>query len=626
MRKKENKRRRLPVGAEVIGDSVHFRVWAPKRKAVDVLIESTSGKSRAIENRHKLAREAGGYFAREIEGLTAGSRYRFALDGDGPFPDPASRYQPEGPHGASEVVDPDTYSWNDVDWPGIELTGQVIYEMHMGTYTREGTWQAAAAELPKLADLGVTIIEVMPVAEFGGRFGWGYDGVNLFAPTTLYGRPDDFRFFVDHAHNLGLGVILDVVYNHLGPDGNYLAEFAAEYFTDKHKCDWGAAINFDGPGSAAVREFFIANARYWISEFHLDGLRLDATQQIFDNSDPHIILELTRAVREAAGERGTIVVAENEEQDTRLLHSEAEGGFGLDLVWNDDFHHSAHVALTGKREAYYSNYLGTPQEFISAAKYGYLYQGQYYPWQKQGRGTPTTGIAPARFVNFIQNHDQVANSPTGDRIHKLTSPGLYRAFTTLLLLLPGTPMLLQGQEFAASSPFLYFADHKPDLAELVKRGRFDFLKQFPSIAGLSEDSLADPTDPKTFQRSKLDAGERSVNEKAWVLHRELLQLRRVFEFWSNSGIDGAVLGPEVFVLRYFETENAADRILVVNIGNEMRLKEPSEPLLAPLRNCVWHLICCSNDVRYGGNGAVPLQDAGWQIPAETAAVYSASPA
>src|SRR5262249_47564714 len=291
------------------------------------------------------------------------------LDGGNRLPDPASRYQPEGPHGPSQIVDPTAFRWTDKAWPGVELAGQVIYEMHIGTFTREGTWRAAQAEFPELKAAGITVIEVMPVAEFAGTFGWGYDGVDLFAPTRLYGEPDDFRRFVDAAHSVGLAVILDVVYNHIGPDGNYLKQFSPAYFTDRYKNEWGEALNFDGDDAGPVREFFVANAGYWIEEFHLDGLRLDATQQIFDRSPDHILAAIGRRVRAAAGGRTTLVVAENEAQHVKLARPAEQGGYGLDMLWNDDYHHSALAALTGHNEAYYGDFQGTSQELLSAAKW-----------------------------------------------------------------------------------------------------------------------------------------------------------------------------------------------------------------------------------------------------------------
>ncbi|HEY0511009.1 MAG TPA: alpha-amylase family glycosyl hydrolase, partial [Thermoanaerobaculia bacterium] len=345
--------RRLPVGAEVVPGGVHFRVWAPLRRRVEVLFaEDTEEAAEEWPVEFELTPEAGGYFSGLVPGAGAGALYKLRLDGGGAFPDPASRFQPQGPHGPSRVVDPSTFDWTDGGWPGIGRDGRVIYELHAGTFTPEGTWEAAERELAALADLGITVVEVMPVAEFPGRFGWGYDGVDLFAPYHVYGEPDGFRRFVDRAHAAGLGVILDVVYNHLGPDGNYLTQFSATYFTDRYTNDWGRAINFDGAGSGPVRELFVANAGYWIDEFHLDGLRFDATQDVKDASQDHVLAAVVRRAREAAGGRSVYNVAENESQNTRLARPPEEGGYGIDALWNDDFHHSAYVALTGRNEAY----------------------------------------------------------------------------------------------------------------------------------------------------------------------------------------------------------------------------------------------------------------------------------
>jgi maltooligosyltrehalose trehalohydrolase len=572
-----------------------------------------------------MTAEQGGYFSAWVDGVQAGDLYRFRLDGDLLVPDPASRFQPEGPHGPSQVIDPDAFRWTDSGWRGVSLAGQVLYEMHIGTFTPEGTWQAATDQLPALAEIGVTVLEVMPVADFPGRFGWGYDGVDPFAPTRLYGTPDDFRRFVDRAHSLGVGVILDVVYNHFGPDGCYLRELSEHYFSTRYKNEWGDPINFDDEHSGPVREFFLSNAEYWIREMHLDGLRLDATQQIFDSSSEHILAALSRRVREAAGGRATLLVAENEPQEVRMIRPREHGGLGLDALWNDDFHHSAMVLLTGRNEAYYRDHLGTPQEFIAAAKWGYLYQGQWYLWQQKRRGTSVLRCPPAAFVNFTQNHDQVANSARGLRCHQLTSPGRHRAMTALLLLMPGTPMLFQGQEFSASSPFLFFADHKPELGKLVARGRAEFLRQFPCVATPDVRALlADPADIQTFQRCKLDPAERQRNDQAVQLHRDLLALRRedpTFAAQRLRGVDGAVLGSDAFVLRYFRDEDEQDRLLLVNFGRDLHLCPAPEPLLAPPEGRHWQRRWSSEDVRYGGNGTPPLEtEEGWLVPGECAVV------
>src|SRR6266699_3352677 len=383
-------KRRYPIGAELIGENqTHFRVWAPKARAVDVVFEGAApGKPKFCA----LTPEADGYFSGTIN-IGVGTRYRLRVDADeNCYPDPASRFQPDGPHCASCIVDPTKFRWNDAEWPGLILKGQILYEMHIGTFTQEGTWRAAAEQVTELARTGITVIEMMPVAEFPGRFGWGYDGVDLFAPSHLYGTPDDLRAFVDRAHSLGLGVILDVVYNHFGPDGNYLSIFSDDYLIRGKGHEWGDSINFDGPNSEPVREFFTTNGRYWIEEFHFDGFRFDATHAIRDGSEEYIIGAVGRAARQAAGSRSMILIAENDLQEAKMVRPRSEGGDDLDGMWNDDCHHSAIAALTGRREAYYADYLGSPQEFISAAKYGFLYQGQSLSWRKALRGSATLDI------------------------------------------------------------------------------------------------------------------------------------------------------------------------------------------------------------------------------------------
>lgn len=623
--------RRLPVGAEIVPDGgVHFRVWAPLCRSVAVVLEAGIGGDPRGGGVTELRPEPGAYFAGVVPDAAAGSLYRYLLDGDGPFPDPASRFQPQGPHGPSQVVDPTAFEWHSAG-RAVAPEDRVLYEMHIGTFTTEGSWSAAAAQLAALADLGVTTVELLPVADFPGRFGWGYDGVNLFAPTRLYGEPDDFRRFIDEAHGLGLGVILDVVYNHLGPDGNYLGRFADTYFTDRYETDWGLPFNFDGPGCGPVREFILSNVDYWIREFRLDGLRLDATQAIFDAHDgsAHILAQIGETARRAAAGRRVYMVCENEPQDAVQLRPVEAGGYGLDAAWNDDWHHSAIVALTGRSEAYYSDYMGSAQEFVSAAKYGFLYQGQHYAWQKQRRGTPALDIGGTAFINFLQNHDQVANSARGDRVHTLTSPGQLRAMTALLLLGPATPMLFQGQEFAASAPFLYFADHEPELANAVQRGRRQFLEQFPSMAQpMMQEEIDDPADPETFRRCRLDHAERETNAAALRLHRDLLHLRHADGTLGLrcQRVDGAVLGGSGFVLRFFgmDATGRADRLLLVNLGREMRYSPAPEPLLAPPPQHGWVMIWSSEDVKYGGLGHQPpeARDGRWQVPAQCAVVLA----
>jgi maltooligosyltrehalose trehalohydrolase len=609
--------RRRAGGVELQPDaSVHARVWAPACRAVELVVASSDAPPRAPSV--TLDAEGDGYFTGTIRDVPAGTRYWFRLDGDRLRPDPCSRSQPDGPHGPSAVVDPDAFAWTDAAWRGVKPQGQVIYEMHVGTFTPEGTWAAAAQQLEELVRLGITVVEMMPVHDFAGRFGWGYDSVNLYAPTRLYGRPDDLRAFVDRAHAAGLAVILDVVYNHLGPDGNYLGDFSPDYFTDRYTNDWGPAVNFEGP--AAARDFFVENAGYWIEEFHFDGLRLDATQDIQDNSAEHVILSMTRRAREAAPDRAVYIVGENEPQNTRLVAPPSAGGYGLDALWNDDYHHSVKVALTGRIEAYYTDYTGSPQELISCAKHGFLYQGQWYKWQQKRRGSPSFDIPGHVFVWYMENHDQIANAAFGRRLHQLASPGRHRALTALTLLGPATPLLFQGQEFSASAPFLYFADH-PDLEETIGEGRREFLSQFASLQDTSVTGvLPSPSSEETFVRCKLDLRERTAHATAYALHRDLLALRRS-HFSGYRRLDGAVIGPHALVLRFFG--HSEDRLLLVNMGSDLDLCPVPEPLLAPPAGGEWAVTWSSESVDYGGQGTPPLRtDEEWHVPGEAAVVLS----
>jgi maltooligosyltrehalose trehalohydrolase len=613
--------RRLPVGAEVQPDgSTHFRVWAPLPAAVALVIEGPEGGGRDVP----LAGERHGYYSASVPGVSAGTRYRYRVDGE-LLADPASRAQPDGPFGPSQVVDPGQFSWTDSTWSGVTLPGQIIYEMHIGTFTPGGTWRAAAERLPSLARTGITVLEIMPIADFAGRWGWGYDGVFPYAPTRLYGTPDDCRAFVNRAHELGLAVILDVVYNHLGPDGCVFRQYSKDYFTDRYGNEWGDSLNFDGPESAPVREYFAGNAAYWIAEFHFDGLRLDATQSIHDSSDEHVIAVMSAAARRAAGHRAIVLVSENEPQNVRMVEPPDAGGYGLDALWNDDFHHSAIAALTGRREAYYSDHRGTPQELISAGKRGYLFQGQRYAWQRKNRGTRTDRIPPAAFVNFIENHDQIANTGFGTRVHTRTSPGRYRAICALYLLLPGTPMIFQGQEFGASSPFLYFADHRPELAESVRKGRLAFVAQFPSLADAEAQSrLQVPHDRATFEQCKLRWEEYDRHATHRRLHEDLLAMRRsdqAFRSQRPGDLDGAVLAAEAFVLRFAGEAPADERLLLVNLGADLAAASFAEPLVAPPDGHGWTLRWSSEDPGYGGSGTPDVVgDDGWRLPGHSSVV------
>ena len=626
--------RRFAHGAEIIPGGVSFRVWAPEQSQVEVVLE---GRREPVA----LAAEGGGgggFWSVVVDGIGAGTRYRYRLGGCEPdLPDLAARYLPDGPHGPAEVVDPTTYAWTDEAWTGPELARAVMYELHIGTFSPEGNWAGAIAKLPALRELGVTVIEVMPVAEFAGGFGWGYDGVAWYAPTRLYGRPDDFRAFVDRAHALGMGVILDVVYNHLGSVGDYSGRFCRHY-VGHTPTEWGSGMNYDGEQSAAVRALAVDNAVYWIEEFHLDGLRLDAIQAIIDHSAEHVVPTLARAARAAAGKKRLLLVGENEPQDARLLreHTEAGVGSGLDALWNDDFHHTAFVALTGRRQGYFGDYLGHAREWLAAARHGFLFQGQRSAWQEKPRGHAARGLPMNAFISFLENHDQVANSLWGARLWQQTSPAHFRAMTTLLLLGPWTTLLFQGQEWSSSAPFLYFADHQPPISDQVAQGRATFLAQFPGCdTPEARKVLRLPAARATFDDSHLRWDEREQPEHARVLrlHTDLLRLRRedaTLGVHAPAGvtIETSALTPTCGVLRYFVDgpvagTTARERLLLVNFGPDLDLDRAAEPLLGPPvepgHGC-WRIAFNSENPIYGGYGCAEPDSAerGWLIPGGTA--------
>jgi len=607
------------LGARPRGSATWFRVYAPQAAELAVVLEHGQAQL--------LARERDGYWSGRLDAVGAGALYRYGVDGRA-CPDPCSRFQPQGPHGPSMVVDDDAYEWHDAAWPGIAMAGQVIYELHVGTFTRDGTFDAAIAELPRLRELGITVLELMPVAEFAGARNWGYDGVALYAPFHGYGDHDALKRLVDAAHRAGIGVILDVVYNHLGPDGNYLGAYYPGYFTRRHTTDWGEGINFDGTGSAPVRDFFVRNARHWIRDFHLDGLRLDATQDIYDASPRHVLAEIADAARAAASPRSIILVGENEPQRAEALAPASAGGWGLDALWNDDFHHSTRVALTGRHDGYLHDHRGRAQELVAAARHGFLYQGQYYAWQRQPRGTPVEDLPAQAFVTFLENHDQVANTLDGARLCTFASAARLRALTALLLLAPQTPMLFMGQEYGSTRPFAFFADHRPELARTVRQGRRDFLRQFaPYATADAQARIADPADPATFEACKLDPAERARHPQALALHTDLLRLRRsdaVIAQQRREALDGAVLSMHCLVLRWRDRPHG-DRLLVVNLAEDLDFRPAPEPLLAPPRARRWTLAWSSDAPVYGGPGAVdPCAADGWRIPGESAAFFIAT--
>ncbi len=516
----ESARLPLGLGATVEPDGVRFRVWAAGAERVTVAIEDGG--------EHPLRLEPDALATAFVPGLGAGARYRFKLDGQGPFPDPASRFQPLGVHGPSEVVDPAAFAWSDSAWRGLDPETLVLYELHVGTFSPAGTFAGVRERLPHLRELGVTALELMPVADFPGQRNWGYDGVAPFAPARCYGTPDELRALVDAAHGLGLGVLLDVVYNHLGPDGNYLHSYSPAFFSDRHQTPWGQAINLDGPGSALVRAFLIENALRWLAEYHFDGLRLDATHALVDESPRHFLAELAERVLALPGPR-RLLVAEDERNLAGLVRRAEQGGMALDAVWADDFHHQMRRRLAGDHDGYFADFSGSTADIVDTVTHGFHYRGRMVARTGHPRGSDTTGIPRHRFVFCIQNHDQIGNRALGERLHHQIEPAVYRAATALLLLTPATPLLFMGQEWAASTPFLYFTDHHPELGKLVTRGRREEFKGFAAFSSPdARERIPDPQSEQTFARSRLCWEElaRPPHCQVLVLYRALLELRR----------------------------------------------------------------------------------------------------
>ncbi len=479
-------------GASVHDDGVSFRVWAPRCQSVDLV----------LEGRPPLAMSRGdeGIFEMTVPRMGAGARYQYRLDGERHRPDPTSRWQPDGVHGPSAVVDPTAFGWTDAGFRGHALADLVFYELHVGAFTQAGSFEAVIGHLESLADLGVTAIEIMPVAEFPGSRNWGYDGVHLFAPQSTYGGPRGLRRLVDACHSRNLSVILDLVYNHLGPEGNYLAEFGP-FFTDRYKTPWGEAVNFDGADAAGVRRHFVENARAWVREFHVDGLRLDAIHSIFDTSPVHILTEVADAAREEARRLGRSIhiIAESHDNDRRIVLPSADGGLGLDAVWSDDFHHAVHVALTGERGGYYADFTD-PALLPRAVAEGFAFQGQSSEYFGGPRGTPSADLPGEHFVIFVQNHDQIGNRAQSDRLWSIVRFEALKVAAALMFAAPGLPLLFMGEEYGETAPFQYFTSFLDrNLAEAVRRGR---TLEFAKFAWQGQ--VADPGDPATFVRSRLN--------------------------------------------------------------------------------------------------------------------------
>jgi maltooligosyltrehalose trehalohydrolase len=598
-------------------DGTRFGLWAPGKTSAIVEIDGVGA--------FRLEALNDGYFAGVVPDVGPGTRYWFRLDGGERLPDLASRCQPEGNDGPSMIVDP-SFDWTDASWGGIDRRDQVLYELHIGTFSAEGTWRAAMARLQHLRDLGVTVVQIMPVSTFKGRFGWGYDPTLLYAPYAPYGSPTDMRAFVDAAHAMGIGVILDVVYNHVGTGDRYRA-YSKQFFADSHDGEWGASFNYDGEGSQAVRALIVGNAVYWIENFHLDGLRIDAAQALLDTSAEHILAEITHAVRQAAAPRSVYIVVENQPQERRMVDAPDVGGHGVDAMVSDDFQHAVRVAVTGHRDFYYRDYLGTPQELVSALKYGFLYQGQRSDMRDAAYGTDNLDTPAEHFVHFLENHDQVANSARGFRLGTLASPARVRAVTSLLLLGPQTPCLFQGQEFGASTPFLYFSGLEGEDAEAVAEGRRQSLKDFRGVADPAMQArLPDPSDLATFEASKLDWSECARQTGMLALHRDLLALRRsdpAFSQNTQRRIDGAVLGESALLIRYITPQASEQRLLLVNLGKDLPVGVVAEPLLAPPTGHRWQVCWSSEHPDYNGAGRPPVDpERYWTLPGDCAVVLA----
>jgi maltooligosyltrehalose trehalohydrolase len=520
------RRHDMPFGAQVTADGrVRFRLWAPAVSQVDLLLYDGSAASRALP----MNPLAGGWFELVTDVARAGTRYRYRINGQSEVPDPASRRNPEDVHGPSEVVDPNAFEWNDGAWRPPSWHEVVVYELHVGTFTPEGTFEGVERRLDHLAGLGVTAIELMPIAAFPGQRGWGYDGVLPYAPDCVYGSPTELKSLVAAAHSRGIAVMLDVVYNHFGPEGNYLHLYAPQFFTNRHSTPWGAAINFDGPGSRTVRDFFVHNTLYWLEEYHLDGLRFDAVHAICDDSDPHILTEIARAARAGPGrDRPVYLVLENADNEASFLGPPGAPET-FDAQWNDDAHHCFHALLTGESDGYYEDYVEHPHALLCRClAEGFAYQGELSRHQGRPRGERSSDLPPTAFVDFLQNHDQIGNRGLGERIGRLVRrEEALRAATAVLLLTPSPPMLFMGEEWEAPEPFPYFCDFEPELAAKVRAGRQREFAHFERFRA-GRESIPDPTDEATFRSARLDWTRRSEPRHARALdhHRRLLTIRQ----------------------------------------------------------------------------------------------------
>ena len=578
-------------GAEAGKEGVRYRTWS-KHETAEVLILDQAGATRRTV---PLQPEGDGYFTALDHSGRVGDLYRYRSDDGEGWPDPASRWQPAGVHGPSMVLDPAVYRWSDENWTAPPFSKLIIYELHLGTFTPEGTFRGATARLDHLVTLGVNAIELMPIADFPGDRNWGYDGVMLYAPARAYGHPDDLRALVDAAHARGLAVILDVVYNHFGPDGNYTGVYHSAYSNPEQQTPWGAALNYSAP---PVRAFFVENAPYWTREFHVDGFRLDATHEIADKSARHLVAEIADAVHSLGG----FVIAEDERNEPALLRPSARGGFGLDGVWADDFHHVVHVMLTGEREAYYANYEGTAEELAQTLQHGWLFRGQTQPTDGRPRGGDPAGLAPAQFIYSISNHDQVGNRAFGERLGHLISPAAYRAASALLCLVPQTPLIFQGQEWSASTPFQFFTEHNPELGKLITEGRRHEFGKFAAFRDpTTREKIPDPQSRQTFENSKLRWEECAEPAHAAVLllYQKFLALRQTHPAWqepASTPVPAMELAHGVLSFRV--GSGAHDCLVMCDLRGGHPMPERTPP---PGR--AWRVLISSEENRFGGEGA-----------------------
>jgi maltooligosyltrehalose trehalohydrolase len=600
---------RPSLGAWPESGGTRFRVWAPEAGAVEVVVERARGGPLA----RPLERSPDGTWGGVVGGVRVGDRYRYRVDGTGPFPDPASRYQPEGVHGPSEVVDPGRFAWSDAGWRGLAPEEAVLYELHVGTFSPEGTFAGVTQRLPLLKDLGVTAVELMPVADFAGHRSWGYDGVDLFAPARCYGPPDDLRRLVDEAHRLGLAVVLDVVYNHFGPAGNYTGAFSRHYLSRRHQNPWGDCVNLDGEGSEMVRGFFIENALHWVHEYHIDGLRLDATHALIDDGPRHFLAELAARVRASALPRRLLLYAEDHRNLDRMLRPEWAGGWDLDGVWADDFHHQVRRHLAGDNEGYYRDYTGSMADLAETINQGWFYSGQHSIHLDEPRGTDPVGIEPRRFVICLQNHDQVGNRACGERLHHQIDFAAYRAACAVLLCAPQTPLLFMGQEWATAAPFLYFTDHEEDLGRLVTEGRRREFRHFLAFVDPgARERIPDPQALATFEASRPDWAERGREPHASVLrlHRALLALRRAepaLRSGRREDYEAAPLDDDTLLL--LRNGPGGDGLLVAaRLRGAGTVDLGRSPDLLPSDTSRWDVILTTEDPPFAPDPAAPRVD------------------